>query len=807
MAKRAIARGAIRSGARASAHAGVGAGARAPAKTPQIENPGFEAADVLAGWQTWIGKDGRDPVLVADTAVVREGRQSLRVTADEPADVTFGQFLLLPAGTLWRLRAWIKTENLTSSGPWAWAGALHVQSASGATVAHSRNRFGTSDWQEEEVVFRVPSANRVRIALLFIIRGRGTGKAWFDDVRLEPVAADGPQTVDIRLDQRGPLPIDAKQCGQFIEPLCHLVPSMSAQQVAHDSFEEESPWRFVYIADTDQPHRPWYPSGAVHLAEYAYDTDNPFNGKRSQKIEIPIPHVRAGISQDRFYTKKGVGYRLSVHLRGLGNVQVSASLHCGGATIGGPVKLGRAGQEWRKAQATLTAKTTTDNATLTIEFAGPGTLWLDRVYLIGEDAVLGIWRPDVAAALKAMKPGVIRYGGSALEVGDGASIDAICWEQCVGPWDRRAPIPIGYWGGLEPNFVGLAEIVELARYLGAEPLLCVRWTGKTPADAAAQVEYFNGGPNTPMGRLRAQHGRRKPYNVRYWQIGNEVSGDEYNKSLRAFGEAMKAVDPTIKLISSWQHAGILEAAGGYLDYICDHHYGCDDLAGMLSNYEELRRQIAASAKPGIRAAITEWNTTASSWGLKRGSMLTLSNALACARYHNLMQRYADVTEIANRSNCADSFCSGFIQTGPNWLYCTPAYYAQQLYARAAGSYPLTSATSAELLYPWAEPDISAALSADGRTLRIYAVNSTPQARKATFRLVAAGSNGAHGGVRRATVHVLRDREPGATSEVLNTRDDPRRIATASHPAAVRGARFSYAFAPLSLTLLELQLGR
>jgi hypothetical protein len=27
-------------------------------------------------------------------------------------------------------------------------------------------------------------------------------------------------------------------------------------------------------------------------------------------------------------------------------------------------------------------------------------LWLDRVYLIGDDAVEGIWRPDVVEALK-----------------------------------------------------------------------------------------------------------------------------------------------------------------------------------------------------------------------------------------------------------------------------------------------------------------------------------------------------------------------------------------------------------------------
>ena len=37
------------------------------------------------------------------------------------------------------------------------------------------------------------------------------------------------------------------------------------------------------------------------------------------------------------------------------------------------------------------------------------------MYLIGSDAVLGIWRPDVVAALKAMHPGIIRFGGSTTE--------------------------------------------------------------------------------------------------------------------------------------------------------------------------------------------------------------------------------------------------------------------------------------------------------------------------------------------------------------------------------------------------------
>ena len=61
---------------------------------------------------------------------------------------------------------------------------------------------------------------------------------------------------------------------------------------------------------------------------------------------------------------------------------------------------------------------------------------------------------------------------------------------------------------------------------------------------------------------------------------------------------------------------------------------------------------------------------------------TLENALWCSRYHNLMQRHADLVTIANRSNLINSFCSGIIQTDNHRLYKTPTYYAQQLYATA-----------------------------------------------------------------------------------------------------------------------------
>ena len=224
--------------------------------------------------------------------------------------------------------------------------------------------------------------------------------------------------------------------------------------------------------------------------------------------------------------------------------------------------LGRAGDNWAAAEAELRADRTTDNATLTLDFEGPGTLWLDRVYLIGSDAVLGIWRPDVVAALKAMHPGIIRFGGSTTEEYE--------WDRAIGPWDDRLTFTT-VWGGWEENFVGIDEFVRLCEYIGAEPLICVRWTGKKPEDAAAEVEYANGSTETHWGALRAKNGHPAPYHVKYWQIGNEVDVSDYGNSVRAFAEAMKKADPSIKLMSSFPTKGLLDAAGTIFDYLCPHH--------------------------------------------------------------------------------------------------------------------------------------------------------------------------------------------------------------------------------------------
>jgi len=291
--------------------------------------------------------------------------------------------------------------------------------------------------------------------------------------------------------------------------------------------------------------------------------------------------------------------------------------------------------------------------------------------------------------------------------------------------------------------------------------------------------------------------------VKYWQIGNEVDVSDYGQSVRAFAGAMKKVDPSIKLMSSFPTRELLEAAGAAFDYLCPHQYEINNLAGEEGEFKRLADWIAANAGgKDMRLAVTEWNTTAGDWDLTRGMLQTLGNGLSVARYLNLLQRRADLVEIANRSNFADSFSSGFVQPGPGWIYETPAYYAQELYARAAGSYPLRIERSSRLEWPFQEPDLSASVSPDQGKLMIYAVNSTLGPLSRSFEL-----EGFKKDVAAGTVTVLEDQMHAGTSEIMNSRDQPRRISLSSHPAGVRGRHFEFTFPPLTVTLVELNLER
>ncbi len=607
-----------------------------------------------------------------------------------------------------------------------------------------------------------------------------------------PAADDAP--LKVTRDFLRPGSIDPMQYGQFIEYLCTLVPGMWAEKLYDGSFEGLSPYKFAYLRETDNREKPWYPSGATNRAEYTKDKTDPVSGDVCQKIATTgTTPCTVGISQDGIAVQRGKACTFRCYLKQqklAGPVKVR--LHREGRELASAELA--PGETWKKLTARLLPTEDETNATLEISFHGPGTLWLDNASLMPDDAIQG-WRPDVVAAVKELRPGVIRFGGSALDEPGFGEFD---WKSTLGDPDKRRPFRA--WGGLQPTGPGLEEIVQFCRLVDAEPLLCVRVTGRTPKDAAEQVQYFNGAADTPMGKLRAASGHPEPYHVKLWQVGNERAGAEYEFRLPAFCDAMKQADTSIRLLSSYPTPGVLRVAGERIDYVCPHHYDIGDLAGTEKDLDKVRALIAAAQlKHPVKVAVTEWNTTGGHWGTRRAMLWTLENALQCSRYQNLLHRNSDLVEIANRSNLTNSFCSGIIQTDNHRLYKTPTYYAQQLYATLAGNRPLKIDSASPVNEG---PDVSATLSADGRTITLFAVNRGQEDVTRVLDLTAFGDK-----AQDVEVWMLADSQRAGEPDVVNSLGDPERVGVVKTKFLAAAGRFGYRFPALTLTVLRWQVAK
>ncbi|MCW8133605.1 MAG: alpha-N-arabinofuranosidase [Planctomycetota bacterium] len=211
--------------------------------------------------------------------------------------------------------------------------------------------------------------------------------------------------------------------------------------------------------------------------------------------------------------------------------------------------------------------------------AAPANVVLGRVLLYPGDHVNGA-DPEIIQHLKDAKLPILRWPG-------GNFVSGYDWRDGVGPVDARPTRPNPAWEGLEYNFFGTAEFIAYCRAIGCEPLICVNGGDGTPEDAAAWIQYCNGSPETPMGRLRAGHGHPEPFRVKYWEVGNELYGrwqvnwttpggnaDRYVR----FAQAMKAADPSILLLGCGEPTGIekewnrdlIAAGGANLRCITDH---------------------------------------------------------------------------------------------------------------------------------------------------------------------------------------------------------------------------------------------
>jgi glycosyl hydrolase family 39 (putative alpha-L-iduronidase) len=308
--------------------------------------------------------------------------------------------------------------------------------------------------------------------------------------------------------------------------------------------------------------------------------------------------------------------------------------------------------------------------------------------------------------------------------------------------------PAGAWG--DHNDVQGSQIdqfMDFANKVGATLLFSVRLLDGNPAQAAALVQYVN---------------IDRKYNIQYWNIGNEPTlyngelqtrgqtyeVDRFNKEWRTFAEAMKAVDPTIKLVGpeinqfsystepgattnfsardeEWL-VEFLKANGDLVDVVSFHRYpfpasrtsGPPTIADLRHNAQEwdkiiihARELIHQYTGRDLPIAVTEFNSSYDKSIGREGTPDSHFNAIWMADVLGKMIRNGIL--IANEwalTAKGGSGGSGLVSAYDVY----PAYYTYQMYKKFGN----------ELLYSSSDdPDVSIyAARRDDGTVTIMIIN-------------------------------------------------------------------------------------
>ena len=389
-------------------------------------------------------------------------------------------------------------------------------------------------------------------------------------------------------------PISPYIYGQFIEHIGDLVNRSVWAEMLDDR-------KFYYAVSSDNPapqtttrpgpfrgRRPnwWRPVGPDSAV--TMDRNHPYAGEHTPLVKLAGAEPR-GIQQSGLALRKSKVYAGRVVLQGDSGAAVTVSLIWGSGpgerqTI--PIK--DLHSTYAKFALKFTAGADTDDGRIEIAATRTGSFHVGAVSLMPADNIHG-FRRDTTALLARLHSGMYRFPG-------GNYLSAFDWRDGIGDPDRRPPRWDPVWSFLQPNDVGTDEFLALCNLLGVDAFISVNAGFGDAHSAAEEVEYVNGDPGTPMGRLRAANGHPAPYNVKWWGIGNEMYGPwqfghmalkQYVIKHNMFAKAMRAVDPSITLLATGATPdemtvnGISKAVTGKV--VADFGSEADWTGGLIAN--------------------------------------------------------------------------------------------------------------------------------------------------------------------------------------------------------------------------------
>ena len=195
------------------------------------------------------------------------------------------------------------------------------------------------------------------------------------------------------------------------------------------------------------------------------------------------------------------------------------------------------------------------------------------------------FRTDVIEAVKKLGVPIVRYPG-------GNFVSGFHWEDSVGPVANRPKRLDLAWFTTETNEVGLHEFARWADRAGAEMMYAINLGTRGPEQARDIVEYANHRGGSKFSDLRIANGKKDPFNIRVWCLGNEMDGPwqmgrktagEYGHIANEAAKMMKWVDPSIEVVAcgssssemptfgSWE-LDMLDQCYDNIDYVSLHRY-------------------------------------------------------------------------------------------------------------------------------------------------------------------------------------------------------------------------------------------
>ena len=570
-----------------------------------------------------------------------------------------------------------------------------------------------------------------------------------------------PHLGQAQTSQRASITIDARKVENRISPLLYgqflefmyegIKGGLYAELIRNRSFEE--PPNVIGLS------RNWerYPDDRNddYALTFHWDDKHAYPQQRKEhslRVEAGDGVIeRHGIYQPRIPIRAGLEYRGYIWIRTTdynGNVTVALESDSDQRQVYATANLARIMRgDWRRYEFSLKPARSDSLARFIVIFPGRGTVWIDQVSLMPADVAVGGVRREVFDKIKQLRPAFIRWPG-------GNVAQDYHWMWGIGPRDERVT-----WANLawknepEPSDFGTDEFVMFARAVGAEPSITVNVEGggATVAETAAWVEYCNGPATSKYGAMRASNGHAAPFGVKLWEVGNEIWGDwvrghsdaeTYARNYNRYAQAMRAVDPSIKLIAvgdndmNWNRT-VLREAGRNIDYLAIHHYyGRREMHGDPLNlmarplfFERFYGQVQQllgefGLTDRVKLAINEWGLD-----LPSERQYSIESALYAARLMNVFER-SGVVGMSAVSDLVNGWPGGIIQAGRQSVFVSPIYLVNQLYGEHRGDLLLSTTVSSPTFNTSREGtnisylDAVASRTTDGKTVFIKAVNTS-----------------------------------------------------------------------------------